>query len=79
MLVITRKGGESFQIGDDITVHILKVNGNLVKIAIDAPKNYNIARSELIEIHDENKKAAKTNNIDKINMANLINSLNNKK
>ena len=75
MLVITRKNGESFQIGNDITVRVIKVGVNTVKIAIDAPKEYNIVRSELIEIHDENMEAANHNAFDKTNMVNLMNSL----
>lgn len=49
MLTITRKTGQSFEIGDNITVHIGRINGNQVKVSIDAPKEVPIVRNELIE------------------------------
>jgi len=49
MLVITRKPSESFDIGDNIRVHILDVSGDKVKIGIDAPKDVKIFRSEVYE------------------------------
>ena len=49
MLVITRKTAESFIIGDDIRINILGVNGDKIKIGIDAPKNVRIMRSEVYE------------------------------
>ena len=49
MLVITRKPSESFDIGDNIRVNILDVNGDKVKIGIDAPKDVKIFRSEVYE------------------------------
>lgn len=49
MLVLTRKVGESVIIGDEIVVTILKVEGNSVKIGIEAPKNIKILRKELYE------------------------------
>lgn len=58
MLVITRKEGESLLIGDNIKINITKVNDGSVKIAIDAPKDMTILRSELVKaIEEENKLA----------------------
>ena len=58
MLVITRKEGESLLIGDNIKINIVKVNDGSVKIAIDAPKDMTILRSELVKaIEEENKLA----------------------
>ncbi|SOS19097.1 MULTISPECIES: carbon storage regulator [Pseudomonas syringae group] len=39
MLVLTREIGETFSIGDDITVQILGINGNQVRLGINAPKD----------------------------------------
>lgn len=39
MLILTRKVGESINIGDDITITILGVSGQQVRIGINAPKN----------------------------------------
>ncbi|WP_122461677.1 carbon storage regulator CsrA [Pseudomonas viridiflava] len=47
MLVLTREIGETFSIGDDITVQILGVNGNQVRLGIDAPKDIKIHRAEV--------------------------------
>lgn len=49
MLVLTRKQGESIQIGSDITVHITQISGNQVKIGIDAPSFVVVMRSEIVD------------------------------
>ncbi|MGJ8454854.1 carbon storage regulator CsrA [Pseudothermotoga sp. U03pept] len=59
MLVISRKAGESFLIGNEIEVKILKIEGNEVKIGITAPLYVKIYRSEIYQrIVEENKTAA---------------------
>lgn len=59
MLVISRKKGESFLIGDDIEVTVSKIEDGSVKLSISAPRNVTILRKELYnEIEDENKNAA---------------------
>lgn len=58
MLVLTRKKGETIKIGDDIEITISSVNGDQVKIGINAPKNIEIHRKEVYEtIQMENKEA----------------------
>ena len=47
MLVFTRKVGEVFRIGDDVQVVIIKMDGNRVKIGIEAPKDIQIWREEI--------------------------------
>lgn len=47
MLVLTRKAQEQIQIGNNITISILKVKGNAVRVGIEAPKDVRIVRSEL--------------------------------
>lgn len=47
MLVLTREIGESFSIGDDITVQILGITGNQVRLGIDAPQHVKIHRAEV--------------------------------
>jgi carbon storage regulator CsrA len=47
MLVLTRKYQEQIRIGDNITVTILKVKGNSVRIGIDAPREVRVIRGEL--------------------------------
>ncbi|CAN2968334.1 MULTISPECIES: carbon storage regulator CsrA [Pseudomonas] len=47
MLVLSRATGEAIAIGDDITVHILEVNGTHVKFGIEAPVGVNVHRAEV--------------------------------
>lgn len=54
MLVITRKSSESFVIGNDIRIKILEINGDKVKIGIEAPKNVSVLRSEVLETINAN-------------------------
>jgi carbon storage regulator CsrA len=49
MLVLTRKVGEKLIINDNITVTIVEVKGNRIRIAIDAPKDVPILRGELAQ------------------------------
>ena len=49
MLILQRKPGETLRIGENITVSIVAIDGGRVRIAIDAPKDITILRSELIE------------------------------
>ena len=58
MLVIGRKKGEAFLIGEDIEITVVKVEDGSVKLAIEAPRDISILRKELYkEIQDENKTA----------------------
>ena len=60
MLIITRKEGESFLIGDNIEITITKVADGNVKIGIEAPKEMIILRKELYkEVESENRNSAK--------------------
>ena len=47
MLVLSRKPGEKIQIGDNVTVTIVRIGPNTVRIGIEAPRNMNIVRDEL--------------------------------
>jgi len=49
MLVLTRKVGERIQLGDNITVTLVKINGNVVRLGIDAPPEMAVMRQELAE------------------------------
>lgn len=61
MLILSRKKGESIQIGDGIEIKVVAINGDQVKIGIDAPKYIEIYRKELYEqIQKENQQAART-------------------
>ena len=47
MLILTRRTGESLVIGDDVTITILALKGNQVRVGIDAPKEISIHREEV--------------------------------
>jgi carbon storage regulator len=47
MLILTRRIGETIVIGDDISVAILGVKGNQVRVGIDAPKEVSVHREEI--------------------------------
>ena len=59
MLVLTRRPRQKIMIGDDIVVHIVEVNGDNVRLAIDAPRSVKVYRGEIYKvIKEENRKAA---------------------
>jgi len=49
MLILTRKVGESLLIGDDVSITILNVRGNQVKIGVKAPKEISVHREEIYQ------------------------------
>lgn len=62
MLVLTRKTGETIQIGDEIEVTVISIQGDQIKLGINAPKNIEIHRKEVyLSIKDSNNEAASIN------------------
>lgn len=49
MLILTRKVGESVLIGNDISITVLSVRGNQVKLGVQAPKEVSVHREEIYQ------------------------------
>jgi carbon storage regulator len=59
MLVLSRKIGESVVIGEDVTVTILEVRGDMVRVGIDAPRSVSVHRAVLLEqLENSNRESA---------------------
>ena len=48
MLILTRKSGETITIGENIEVKVLSIKGGQVRIGIDAPREVNVNREEVV-------------------------------
>lgn len=65
MLVLTRKVGESINIGNSIKITVVSIDGSQVRLGIDAPKDVIVHREEVYnKIIKENKAAASSRKID---------------
>lgn len=59
MLVLSRKKGQSIMIGEDIEISVVDIQGDQIRLGINAPRNVSIHRKEVfLEIQEENRKAA---------------------
>ncbi len=59
MLILTRKSGEGIRIGDNITLKIIEIRGNQVRLGIEAPRDMAVHREEIYAlIQEQNRDAA---------------------
>lgn len=59
MLILSRRAGESLTIGDEITITVVGVNGNQIRLGITAPREVRVLREEIYRaMHEENRAAA---------------------
>jgi carbon storage regulator len=58
MLIVSRKSGTALLIGDHITIEILAIAGNQVKLGIEAPREISVLRSEVLDTIKANAAAA---------------------
>jgi carbon storage regulator len=49
MLILTRRVGETLMIGDNVTVTVLRVKGNQVRLGVNAPKDVSVHREEIFQ------------------------------
>ena len=62
MLVISRKTGEEIQIGDNIRISVLNIERGVVRLGIQAPKDINITRTEIMKEPDADEASATEEN-----------------
>ena len=61
MLILSRKTNEKIMIGDDISISIIEIRGDQVRIGVDAPKTVKVFRQEVFDaIKAENKAAVQS-------------------
>lgn len=60
MLILTRRVGETMMVGDDVTVTVLGVKGNQVRIGVNAPKDVSVHREEIYQRIQKEKKAVQS-------------------
>jgi len=61
MLILTRKVNEKIMIGDDISLSVLEVRGDQVRLGVDAPRHVKVFRREVFDaIRAENRAAAES-------------------
>ena len=59
MLILSRRAGESLTIGDEITITVVGVSGNQIRLGINAPRAVRVLREEIYKaMHEENRAAA---------------------
>ena len=62
MLILTRRAGETVMIGSDITITVLGVKGNQVRIGINAPKDVAVHREEIYDRIQQEKEGTEAVN-----------------
>ena len=60
MLILTRRVGEALKIGDEVSVTVLRVKGDQVRLGIEAPKSVAVHREELAERLEREASAARS-------------------
>lgn len=75
MLILSRKVDEKIKIGDDVTITIIDIHGDQVKIGIEAPKDIKVFRQEVFDAIKRENKAAVTSGSRKGESGNAISAL----
>ena len=74
MLILSRKTDQAIKIGDDITITIIDIHGDQVKIGVDAPRDVKVFRQEVFNaIKTENTAAAYVNTDKILDLSKILN------
>ena len=74
MLILSRKTDQAIKIGDDITITIIDIHGDQVKIGVEAPKDVRVFRQEVFNaIKTENTAAASVNTDKILDLSKILN------
>lgn len=60
MLILRRRAGQSIQIGDDVVIEILEIEGNRVKLGFAVPEGIPVMRREVLVVAEENRIAGES-------------------
>lgn len=72
MLILTRKSGEGIRIGDSVTIRVIEIRGNQVRLGVEAPKNISVHREEIYElILEQNTLSAQSSPVDPEELTNI--------
>ncbi len=65
MLILTRKAGQTIRIGDDVSISVVEIRGNQVRLGINAPRSVTVHREEVYDVIKEQQQAAQAQPADK--------------
>jgi len=65
MLILTRKAGQTIRIGDDVSISVVEIRGNQVRLGINAPRSVTVHREEVYDVIREQQQAAQAQPADK--------------
>lgn len=74
MLILSRKIDEKIKIGNDITITLIDVHGDQVKIGVEAPRNVKVFRQEVFDAIQSENKAAESS-VQNVNAETALNAL----
>jgi len=72
MLILTRKSGESINIGPDIVIRVLEIRGNQARLGIDAPRTVAVHREEVYQQVQKNNEMAASRSPDTLSDVRLL-------